>query len=222
MLWTAAFWTAILFSAVAGRSSTSPFRLTSAMHAHTTQDGGVQTIRGRGTDGSCYEFEWHRGWMLPRRNHSGTTGWATIISSTNPACRPQTQCRIHLCAHSPCIAIWSASRYGAVGPPIHVQEVQGHPPAVAEAVAELPGPEQPPPAAANTAVAASSNEPSSPAVGAAPVGPLPVAEPAQDEEPARERKRRRAEVLRAGVSKAMAVLEERDSHQVRTLTRSGE
>ena len=35
---------------------------------------------------------------------------------------PGIICRFHLCKHNPCKADYSASKYGKVGPPIHLQE----------------------------------------------------------------------------------------------------
>ena len=51
-------------------------------------------------------------------------------------------CRIHLCAHSPCTAVWPVSKYGMTGPPLHVQA--GHKP-MPSAVAELASEETTPP-----------------------------------------------------------------------------
>ena len=156
-----------------------------------------QTICGRCHDvngGGYYEFQWvHKWWGRVTKNPDGTTGWATIIHSTNPACRLRTQCRIHLCAFNPCTAIHPATKYGKVGPPLHLREVQRELPAVVEL---------PLPAAVQTAVAGPSNEAPSPAAGLAPVGPAPVVEPAPIEEPSTALKQ--SDVLEPGVDTDMA------------------
>ena len=83
------------------------------------QSDVTQTICGRSSDakhGGYYEFQWHNAWAKIRKNQNGTTGWATIIHSTNPACKPKTICRIHLCAYTPCEVSWPVSKYGSAGP----------------------------------------------------------------------------------------------------------
>ena len=113
------------------------------------QSDGTLTICGQSSDakdGRYYEFQWHHG-MGARvtRNPSGTTGWATIIHSTNPACMPRTTCRIHLCAYSPCRADWtSKAKYGEMGGPKHLQPVQRQ--SQLSAVAEPSGSQLPLPA----------------------------------------------------------------------------
>ena len=90
------------------------------------QSDVTQTICGRSSDakdGGYYEFQWHTAWQRIKQNQNGTSGWATIIHSTNPAYRPPRICRIHLCAYTPCEVSWPVSKYGSVGPPIHLQEV---------------------------------------------------------------------------------------------------
>ena len=151
------------------------------------QSDVTQTICGRSSDakdGGYYEFQWHHG-MGTRvtRNPSGTTGWATIIHSTNPACMPRTTCRIHLCAYSPCKADWtSKGKYGEMGGPKHLQPVQRQ--SQLSAVAEPSGSQLPLPALVQTAVAGSSSEALPPAAELAPVAPAPVVEQAPLEEPA--------------------------------------
>ena len=76
-----------------------------------------------------YEFKWDHTVMCSRAtsNPNGTSGWATILASTNPAVRTRTMMRIHLCTHNPCRAAWEyASKYGTVGPPMHLQHVAEH------------------------------------------------------------------------------------------------
>ena len=167
------------------------------------QSDVTQTICGRSSDandGGYYEFQWHTAWNKLLQNQNGTTGWATIIHSTNPACKPKTICRIHLCAYTPCESIWPASKYGQVGPPIHLQEAPKQ--SELPAVAEPSGSQLPLPAAAQTAVAGSSSETPSPAAEPAPVGPAPVVEPAPVEEPATALKQ--AVGLEPGVNTDMA------------------
>ena len=73
--------------------------------------------------------------MAVRLSPNGATGWATILRTTDPTCAEGALIRIHLCMHDPCRAVYSASRYGLIGPPIHLQEVQNFSvvPPVAEA-----------------------------------------------------------------------------------------
>ena len=75
-------------------------------------------------DGGHYEFQWHCQWGGPKTNDNGTSGWAKIVKSTNALHPPDAICRIHLCAHNPCQAVWPATKYGPLGPPMHLQEVQ--------------------------------------------------------------------------------------------------
>ena len=149
------------------------------------QSEGAETICGQSsdaTDGGYYEFQWHNVWAKQKKNPNGTTGWATIIHSTNPAYKPKRICRIHLCAYTPCKVPWPCSKYGYVGPPIHLQEAPKQ--SELPAVAEPSGSQLPLPAAAQTAVTGSSRETPSPAAELAPVGPDLVVEPAPAEEPA--------------------------------------
>ena len=158
-------------------------------HAPVTQSDETLTVAGHcQKDGKYYEFQWHHEWMQVKTNENGVSGWATIAHSTNPACRPRTQCRVHLCAFNPCRANYPASKYGNVGPPLHLQEVQKQ--CEVPAVAEPSGSQLPLP------------EASSPAAGLAPVGPAPVVEPAPAEEPATALKQ--SQVLSPGVDTDMA------------------
>ena len=70
---------------------------------------------------AVYEFKWHHLWSRVTQNKSGTTGWATILQSTNESNPAKNICRIHVCAHNPCIAVWDASKYGDKPPPYHVE-----------------------------------------------------------------------------------------------------
>ena len=101
--------------------------------------------------GGRYEVQWHHAWRRVTKNENGTTGFATILQSSSEARPIGAVCRIHLCAHNPCMARWPDSKYGIVGPPMHLQPVfsavaqSSAPPAVAEpsappAVAESSAP----------------------------------------------------------------------------------
>lgn len=90
-------------------------------------DSDAETLCGETThdkDAGYYEFQWHHEWMKVTKNPNGTTGWATIIHSTNAAVVPKTVCRIHLCAFNPCKAWHPTSKYGLVGEPIHLRSVE--------------------------------------------------------------------------------------------------
>ena len=88
--------------------------------AETTTICGESTYK---ENTGYYEFQWYYGFTKVTKNQNGTTGWATIIHTTNPAVKPRSICRIHLCAQDPCQAWHAASKYGEVGPPIHLQRV---------------------------------------------------------------------------------------------------
>ena len=144
------------------------------------------TICGESTDtndGGYYAFQWHELWRRVSKNPNGTTGWATIIHSANPVVLPNTVRRIHLCTFNPCQAWWrNASKYGDVGPPIHLQKVEKK--CESAAVADASYSHLPLPASVPTAVAGPRNEASDLASELVPVGPAPVAEQAPVEEPA--------------------------------------
>lgn len=118
------------------------------------------------TEGGQYKLQWHYGMTRPTKNVNGTTGMATILQSTNAAYMAGLVSRIHLCAHNPCTAMWTASKYGLAGIPMHLQELQA-----------------PSLAAVEAAVAEPSNEAPSPLAELAPVEPVPVVEPAPVAEP---------------------------------------
>ena len=68
-------------------------------------------------DGGDYEFQWHMLWNRVSKNENGTSDWARIIHTTNPAYLPKTMHRIHRCKFNPCRAWWQhVSKYGDVGP----------------------------------------------------------------------------------------------------------
>ena len=77
-----------------------------------------------GTDGGhLLELQWDTTWSSVTSNANGSSGWARVLRSgggdvSEGACR-----RAHQCARNPCIARRAASKYGPMGPPIHVQPV---------------------------------------------------------------------------------------------------
>ena len=84
-----------------------------------------------------YEFRWNDKASQHKTTFGGTTGFATILYSTNANFHVDKEYRIHVCAHNPCQARWKyASKYGWMGVPMHVQQV---PKRAAVAVAESSG-----------------------------------------------------------------------------------
>ena len=162
--------------------------MSSSTDVAVSQSHGTQTVSAQSpdaNDGRYYEFEWHKNEYnepATTRNVNGTTGWATITHSSNPALKERTQCRIHLCAFDPCRAAWPATKYGLVGPPKHLREVPKQ--SELSAVAAPSGSQLPLPAAVQVAVVGSSSEEPPPAAELAPVGPAPVVEPSPAEESA--------------------------------------
>ena len=86
-------------------------------------------------DEGTYECEWHHTWAQVTKNSNGTSGWATILQSTNAARPKGTVCRIHVCSQYPCTA---PEKYSLFGWRMHLQPV--HKPAESPAVAESPTP----------------------------------------------------------------------------------
>ena len=84
-------------------------------------------------------MQWHHAKYYTRTttNLNGTSGWATILHTTNPALKPRTRCRIHLCAFNPCEANHPASTYGNVGLPRTRSSVSRIPEATLAAVAAI-------------------------------------------------------------------------------------
>ena len=77
---------------------------------------------GRDDNGCVHDFRWHRSWSRVTKKASGVTGWATVVRSGGPATDENGgPIRVHLCAHSPCIARWPPGKYGAFPVPLHVQ-----------------------------------------------------------------------------------------------------
>ena len=169
--------------------------MSSSTGAAVDQGGGTQTICRRSLAGTYYEFEWnHKFKTKPKSNEHGTSGWATVLHSSNPKYLPGMICRFHLCKHNPCKADYAVSKYGQVGPPIHLQEEQKESelsavaaasgsqlplPAAVSAAVTGPSSEAPPPAAVSTAVTApaGSQLPLPAAVSTAVAGPSSEASP---------------------------------------------
>jgi hypothetical protein len=150
-----------------------------------TSGGHILYAKGqRAKEAGYYELQWKEGagWSKKTVNEKGTTGWAQIIHSTNAAVIVKSVCRVHLCAFSPCKADWKGSKYGNVGPPIHLVQVQKQCHSGA-AVAEPSGPHMPAPAAAQAAASGPSDEASSSAAEPTPAGPAPAAGPSIADEP---------------------------------------
>ena len=116
--------------------------------------GPPQGARFHGSDGKAhYEFEWDYSALRPRRNPNGTSGFARVISrsSGGGGLIVGDLGRVHRCAWNPCRAVYPRSKYGYVGPPLHIQPSDWKPPAGADAeAASKPPPAAPPepPAAA--------------------------------------------------------------------------
>ena len=138
-----------------------------------------KTIFGQSSDGTnagTYEWKWISAWGAVNKNKNGTSGWTEIIQSTNEAIKPGENIRIHLCAHNPCVVDWPASKYGGVGPPLHLQPFLPKPDVLSE-VAEASGSELPSLAAVESAVAGPSGEAPSPSAELAPEEQAPGVEP---------------------------------------------
>ena len=67
-----------------------------------------------------YQFIWHWVWKKPVTTYYGSTGWATILESSNDKHKVGEEVRIHYCAHFPCEGHWELSKYGSYGAVIHV------------------------------------------------------------------------------------------------------
>ena len=113
-----------------------------------------QGARFHGSDGIAhYEFEWDFSALQPKTNDNGTSGFARVISrsSGGGGLIVGYLGRVHRCAWNPCRAVYPRSKYGYVGPPLHIQPSDWKPPAGADAeAASKPPPAAPPepPAAA--------------------------------------------------------------------------
>ena len=113
-----------------------------------------QGARFHGSDGIAhYEFEWDFSALQPKTNDNGTSGFARVISrsSGGGGLIVGYLGRVHRCASNPCRAVYPPRKYGAIGPPLHIQPSDWKPPAGADAeAASKPPPAAPPepPAAA--------------------------------------------------------------------------
>ena len=103
---------------------------------------------GTASAGTVYQFEWARGLSRVTANPNGVTGWATVVHCLGGSVEVGSIVRVHVCRHSPCRVDWDASKYGEMGPPIHIQRCDDDfdtacatisaPSAVAEAEAMVP------------------------------------------------------------------------------------
>ena len=121
-----------------------------------------QGARFHGSDGIAhYEFEWDFSALQPKTNDNGTSGFARVISrsSGGGGLIVGYLGRVHRCASNPCRAVYPASKYGYVGPPLHIQPSDWKPPAGADAEA---APKPPPAAPPEPPAAAAPKEPVSP------------------------------------------------------------
>ena len=112
----------------------------------------MKTTFGQSTDEGeegHYEWEWLQEPTRPKTTKNGTSGWAKLLKSSNAKNYIGRIICIHLCAHNPCAARHEPSKYGLVGPPVHMQPVAK--PGDASAIA-LPPPEAPPPGSSASAV----------------------------------------------------------------------
>ena len=71
------------------------------------------------------ELRWHTTWSKPKRNPNGTSGYATVVRSRTATPTAGETIRIHVCAHKPCRAQHPVSKYGIIGPPLHVELFEG-------------------------------------------------------------------------------------------------
>ena len=153
-------------------------------HAAVKHSDDAATICGESTwvpHTGYYEFQWEPAVSKKTTNPNGTTGWARITHSTNPAITLVGLHRIHLCKFNPCRAWYPDSKYGAIGPPMHLQEVGFH--GEPAAVAEPSGSHLPLPVAVETAVAAPPCEPPSVVAECAAIVPALALEQAPVDQP---------------------------------------
>ena len=139
-----------------------------------------QEARFHGSDGIAhYEFEWDFSATQPKTNPNGTTGFARVISrsSGGDGLNVGYLCRVHRCEWIPCCADYPPSKYGHVGPPLHIRPSDWKPPADADAEAAS----KPPPAAPPEPPAEA--PPKEPPPAAPPKEPPPAAPPEPPPEP---------------------------------------
>ena len=71
------------------------------------------------------EFIWTEEDRRVKKNPNGTTGWAHISRRSGGVKHdPPDLCRVHICRNNPCTAVWPDSKYGPLGPPIHVRQLE--------------------------------------------------------------------------------------------------
>ena len=84
---------------------------------------GKKCVFGKVDSGNFMQREWDPTWSSVVSNSNGSSGWARILRSGGDDV-PEGVCRrVHLCEWNPCNARWAAGKYGAMGPPIHLQPV---------------------------------------------------------------------------------------------------
>ena len=79
--------------------------------------------------GVIFKVRWELSPSIPTANKSGANGWATRdgVSAT----------RLHVCANTPCSAVYPASKYGDRPPPKHARLVAPAPLAAAESATHV-------------------------------------------------------------------------------------
>ena len=79
----------------------------------------------------CLQVVWDWGRQKPKKNNGGVNGYAMScqVVQGGDHVQPGKIFRMHVCAHTPCTAHWTDSKYGLLGQPLHVR--LAGPPAVA-------------------------------------------------------------------------------------------
>ncbi len=85
-------------------------------------------------DDHALSFRWDWSLSQPKRNPNGTSGWAHVRRSRNPAVAEGSLQRVHTCSWRPCRARRETSKYGWTPVPMHVRWVSD--PAEGEALFE--------------------------------------------------------------------------------------
>ena len=86
-----------------------------------SQEQASSDVFGKVDSGKFMQCESDPAWSSVVSNSDGRGGWARILRSGGDDV-PEGVCRrVHLCASNPCNARWVASKYGVMGPPIHLQ-----------------------------------------------------------------------------------------------------
>ena len=171
----------------------------------------LMTARFYGVNGDThYELEWDNDIQKPKKTAGGKSGWAKVVSRSigGVGLAPGTASRVHVCANNPCTAMWTISKYGAVGKPLHLQPTEwkpsvGHDAPPASDIADAPPP-QPHPSSSSSSdsqvtttatCAASGSSSSSPSSESASEPPAPADAPAAADAPTRAEAATPAEAL---------------------------